>query len=95
MEENLTISVIIAERKYSLTIQKEDEEVIRKAAKMINEKLKEYGGSYAFRDKQDLLAMAALSHTTSLIQKESSVAYFNDDLLRDLSAIEQLLDEAV
>lgn len=95
MEETLTISVILAERKYSLTIQKEDEEVIRKAAKMINEKLKEYGGSYAFRDKQDLLAMAALSHTTSLIQKENSAAYLNQDLLRDLSAIEQLLDEAV
>lgn len=58
--EELTISVIIADRPYRLTIKRDEEEVIRKAAESINNMIKEYSSNYAFNDKQDLLAMVAL-----------------------------------
>jgi cell division protein ZapA (FtsZ GTPase activity inhibitor) len=56
----LSIKVVIASRTYPLTIKREEEEGVRKAAKLINDKIKEYEENYFVRDKQDLLAMCAL-----------------------------------
>ncbi len=56
----ISIKVTIAGRTYPLTIQREEEEGVRKAAKLINERVREYEENYTVRDKQDLLAMCAL-----------------------------------
>lgn len=56
----LSIKVIIAGRTYPLTIDREEEQVVRAAANQINEAIKALQESYAVRDSQDLLAMAAL-----------------------------------
>lgn len=60
MEELLSIKVTIANRQYPLRIARNEEEAIRKAAKTINERIKEYEQNYSVRDSQDLLAMCAL-----------------------------------
>jgi len=52
---------MIAGRTYPLTIKQEDEEAVLSAAKMINDKVKEFEINYSVRDKQDLLAMSALN----------------------------------
>jgi cell division protein ZapA len=57
----VSLKVLIAGRTYPLTVKKEDEQVVLDAAKMINEKVKEFELSYSVRDKQDLLAMSALN----------------------------------
>ena len=57
----ININVAIAERIYPLRIKTEEEETIRSAARMINEKIKEYHNHYAAKDKQDFLAMLALT----------------------------------
>lgn len=66
--EELTITVHIAERPYRLKIRREEEEVVRQAVKEINEKIKSYSNTYAFNDKQDLLAMTALHFGTLSIR---------------------------
>jgi cell division protein ZapA (FtsZ GTPase activity inhibitor) len=91
--EELSISLPIAERSYRLAIDKEHEELFRNAAKLIDKRIKDYSGSYAYKDKQDLLAMVALEYATGYLQ--------NDQLLTDkeatwkakLMAIDQALDE--
>lgn len=75
--DELTISVTIADRPYRLTIKKEEEETIRKAAKFINEKIKDYSENYAFNDKQDLLAMVSLQYATTSLNLEEQ--YKNKD----------------
>ena len=65
-----SISIIVADRPYKLVIEKEQEEVFRSAAKAIDNRIKEYSGSYAFKDKQDLLSMVALEYTVSYLQNE-------------------------
>ncbi|HEY0030305.1 MAG TPA: cell division protein ZapA [Bacteroidia bacterium] len=57
----ISLKVLIAGRTYPLTIKKEDEESVLNAAKMINDKVKEFEQNYSVRDKQDLLAMCALN----------------------------------
>ena len=57
---DLSIKVVIAGRTFPLTIDREEEELVRKATKAINEKVDEYVNNYAIKDKQDVLAMVAL-----------------------------------
>lgn len=60
MSDKLSIKVTIANRVYPLTINRNEEEQIRKAVDCINENVRQLESSYAVRDKQDLLAMTAL-----------------------------------
>jgi len=70
MEEKLSIRVNVAERFYPLKISRTDEEKIRKAARLINEKLLQYKQKYADKDLQDFLAMASLQFVIRLIECE-------------------------
>ncbi len=68
-----SINVTIAGRTYPLTIEREEEEHIRKAAQVINDNIKHLQDNYAVKDMQDLLAMTALEYSTDLIIKKGSV----------------------
>ena len=57
----ISLKVVIAGRTYPLTVKQEDEQSVQAAAKLINEKVKEFEQNYSVRDKQDLLAMSALN----------------------------------
>lgn len=66
---DLSIKLSIAGRTYPLTIKREEEEVIRKAAKQIDEHVRKLQQTYAVKDKQDLLAMTALQMTTHALKQ--------------------------
>ena len=91
--DELTISVKIADRPYRMTVKAEEEEVIRKAARLINEKIREYANTYAFNDHQDLLSMVSLWFATSALKAEESTGSVNDELLSGLQALEKVLSE--
>ena len=59
----LSIKVNIANRVYPLSVQRDEEEEVRKAATFINQRLKELEANFAVKDKLDLLAMLALELT--------------------------------
>lgn len=67
-EEEISIKVNIGDRFYPLRIKLSEEEKVRKAAKLINERAKFYIETYSVQDKQDALAMVALE----LASKEAS-----------------------
>ena len=50
--EELTITVNIADRPYRLKIKREEEEIIRKAVREIDARIKEYSEHFSFNDKQ-------------------------------------------
>jgi cell division protein ZapA len=67
-----TINVKIAERFYPLKIDKEeDEERIRKAGRLIDDRLFQYRQSYSNRDVQDLLAITALQFAVKILELEA------------------------
>lgn len=72
MEDKLSIKVNIAERYYPLKIDRDDEEKIRKAARLINEKVLQYKQKYVDKDIQDFVAMAALQFVIQNIELENS-----------------------
>ncbi len=88
-----TISVTIADRPYRLTITREDEEIIRKAAQTLNNTIKDYSSNYAFNDKQDLLAMAALEYATNSLKKENELTNVDKELAEKIKDIDMILTE--
>ena len=83
MDDKLSINVNIAERMYPLRVDRKDEESIRKAAKIINDKLIQYKQKYASKEVQDCLAMASLQF---VIQK------FDTEQRNDLSGMVEELE---
>ena len=59
-EEEISIKVNICDRFYPLRIKTSEEERLRKATKMINERAKHYIENFSVQDKQDALSMVAL-----------------------------------
>jgi len=72
MEDKLSIKVNIAERYYPLRIERDDEEKIRRAARLINEKILQYKQRYIDKDTQDFVAMAALQFVIKYIELEQN-----------------------
>lgn len=91
--EEITINIVIADRSYKLTVARADEEKVRKAAAMINERIKSYSAHYAFKDMQDLLSMTALQFATSTAKYESELNYRDQNLERKLNELNTLLSE--
>jgi len=73
MDDKLSIKVNVADRYYPLKIERKDEEKIRKAARLINEKVLQYKQRYLDKDVQDFLAMAALQFVTRVIEMEEKI----------------------
>ena len=93
--DELTITVTIAGRPYRLKIEKTEEEIVRKAVKQIEEKIKEFSSTYAYKDIQDLLAMVTIQFATSSLNYEKQVDFQDNHLINRLSEIEKVLSENI
>ncbi|NLN95833.1 MAG: cell division protein ZapA [Bacteroidales bacterium] len=93
--EKQAITVIIAGRPYRLTINKKDEEIVRNAAKLIETRMNVYSNNYAYKDQQDLLAMASLQFATSTLNYEKEADFRIHNLYNSLVEIDRLITEAL
>jgi cell division protein ZapA len=89
MDDKLSINVNVADRYYPLKIDRNDEEKIRKAAKLINDKVLQYKQRYSDKDIQDYLAMAALQFVIKLIECEDSNN--SSELISEINELDQWL----
>jgi len=74
MDDKLSIKVNLVDRYYPLKIDRKDEERIRKASRLINERVTQYKQRYADKDTQDFLAMAALQFVIKNLEFEEQVS---------------------
>lgn len=93
-QDTVNITVIIAARPYPLKVKKQDEAMIRKIVKEVNEKVNKFQLAYTTKDKQDCLAMALLSYAVDL-QKSKEQSSDNSQLSTQLSQLENLIDQAL
>lgn len=91
--EELSIRVTIAGRIYPLTIKRTEEENIRKAATLVNDKIKEYEENYSVRDKQDLLAMCGLQFAAKNLELDGKTLNEDKELAESLSEIESIVSD--
>ena len=86
----LSIKVTIGGRSYPLTINRSEEERIRKAVSEIDKNIKELKNNYAVVDMQDLLAMTALEYAADSVKQNSSVEF--DHLSKEIIQLRDELD---
>ncbi|MFO7755081.1 MAG: cell division protein ZapA [Bacteroidales bacterium] len=90
MDDKLSIRVNVADRYYPLKVSRDEEEGIRKAARMINEKVLQYKQKYVDKDIQDFLAMAALQYVIQLLGLEDKVE--DKDVSQSIRQISEKID---
>ena len=89
--EQLSIRLKIGNREYPMTIKKEEEELIRKVGKEINDKISSYKTKMNIDDPQDLLAMVAFDSYIKLSnQNKSSVG--SNQVLENLKEMNKSVD---
>jgi cell division protein ZapA (FtsZ GTPase activity inhibitor) len=95
MDDKLSIRVNVADRYYPLKVERENEEKIRKAARMINDKVLQYKQRYSDKDVQDFLAMASLQYVIKLNEEEERKGndHFPDAIKELIRKIDQVLEE--
>ena len=95
MDDKLSIRVNVADRYYPLKVERENEEKIRKAARMINEKVLQYRQRYSDKDVQDFLAMAALQYVIKLTEDEDKLSndYIPEALKELIKKIDAVLEQ--
>jgi cell division protein ZapA len=93
MQDLMTINVVIGDRTYRIKIEPQDEEVVRRTLRTINDKIIEYKTQFAGRDMQDYVAMVLLWYATQAMP--GGQGGLNTPVLDALSRIEQQLDKAL
>lgn len=90
----IPVNIIVADRSYRLKIEPEDEEMVRKTMKLINEKIIEFKTSFAGKDMQDYVSMVLLWFATEQ-QKPTPQMMFDNDEKVTLEKLEDLLNKAL
>ena len=91
MEQLIAATVVIGDRSYRIKCAPDDEEVVRKTVKTINDKIIEFKTQFAGKDMQDYISMVLLWFATDQITQMK--AELNDkNLSGELNAIELILD---
>ena len=89
--DEIMINITLMDKAYRLSVARADEEKVRKAATLINERVKFYAKHYAYKSDQDLLAMTALQFAATVLKYESEASFKDQHLERKLNEINALL----
>lgn len=91
MSELIPINIVIGDRTYRVKVSPEDEEVVRKTLKTINDKLLEFKTQFAGKDMQDYASMVLLWYATR--RQPGPDDEPSADLMESLNKLEGLLDK--
>ncbi len=94
-EEKLRISVHLAERKYMLSVLPSEEAGVRNAVEYLNQQIRDLATKYAFKDRQDILAMVALLNSNKMLEYEKNISFMNDTFVKKLYEIDALIDKTL
>ena len=88
----ISIKINIADRVYPLRVNMEEEEMIMRAAKIINDRIKEFQDNYAVRDKQDLLSMCVLHYATATLKADKKRVDEDTEVADKVYQLDQMLN---
>lgn len=93
--EELSIKIRIADRDYPMTVKSEDEERVRMASRLINEKLRSYREQFGIDDKQDLLAMVAFDSLVEKMTSEEGFQLVEQTIHEKVNHLNQLVSQSI
>lgn len=92
MPELIPINIVIADRTYRIKTEPEDEEIVRKTVKIINDKIIEFKTQFAGKDMQDYIAMVIIWYATQAAARNDANT---EDLKTGLQKLEAELNKAL
>jgi cell division protein ZapA (FtsZ GTPase activity inhibitor) len=94
MPELIPVNIVIADRSYRLKIEAADEEMVRKTANLINDKITEFRTQFAGKDMQDYVSMVLLWFATD--NKHSGMEQVKwQEISEKLSSLEKMIDKTL
>ncbi len=94
MADLIPVNILVADRSYRLKIEASDEEMVRKTAALINDKITEFKANFAGKDMQDYVSMVLLWFATE--QNQSGIDHVKwEEAASGLSSLEKLVDKAL
>ncbi|MDW3197556.1 MAG: cell division protein ZapA [Cytophagales bacterium] len=91
----LSIKLRIGNREYPMRVKSEDEERIRKAGKILNDKVKKYREQFGIDDNQDLLAMVAFDCLIEKMKNEEQAGSVDEVSTQQLAKLNQMISNAL
>ncbi|MDA0196211.1 MAG: cell division protein ZapA [Bacteroidetes bacterium] len=91
----LSIRIKIGNREYPMKVKTEDEERVRNAGKIINEKIKSYADQFGIDDLQDLLAMVAFDSLIGKMRSEEEIDNDNSAASNKVSQLNSLIGQVI
>jgi len=91
--DELSIRIKIAEREYPMKVKRTEEERMRVAGKLVNEKIKHYREKFGIDDKQDLLAMVAFDCLIEKMADEENQRGIDQTVVDKIQQLNQLVSQ--
>jgi cell division protein ZapA len=94
--ELIPINIVIADRNYRIKVAANDEEMVRKTIKKINDKILEFKTQFAGKDIQDYIAMVLVWYATQNNQGQAATpAPASEELLAAIEKMDRMVSEAL
>ncbi|MDQ2658128.1 MAG: cell division protein ZapA [Cyclobacteriaceae bacterium] len=93
--EELSIKIRIADREYPMKVKRTDEERVRTAGRLINEKLKSYREQFGIDDKQDLIAMVAFDCLVDKMAAEETHQVIDQTVFEKVKQLNHLVSQSI
>ena len=94
MSELIPVNILIADRSYRLKIEAADEEMVRKTATLINDKITQFKTQFAGKDMKDYVSMVLLWFATE--QNQSGIDHVKwTEAAEKLASLEKMVDKAL
>ncbi|MBB6001572.1 cell division protein ZapA [Arcicella rosea] len=91
MADKVPCNIVVAHEPFSLSVGKEEEEFVRKAAKLINEKMDSYRETKKVDSHQRLLAIVALDFVMSNLKFGAKHSDLQKSVMGKVSELDKLL----
>ena len=91
----INVNITVCDRIYPMKVNPVEEETVRKAATKINEPVRNFQNQYAAKDKQDYLAMCALTTMVENLNHSRNITITDRNLEEKLSVLNSQLDSAL
>ncbi|MGC4023413.1 MAG: cell division protein ZapA [Cyclobacteriaceae bacterium] len=93
--DELSVKIKIADREYPMKVKRSDEERVRVAGKLINEKIKTYRDKFGIDDKQDLLAMVAFDCLVEKMTDEENLQVIDQTVVEKVEQLNRLVSQVL
>ncbi|MCX6292929.1 MAG: cell division protein ZapA [Sphingobacteriales bacterium] len=93
-EEMIPVNILLGDRTYRIKTSRNDEEIVRKTVKLINDKIIEFKTNFSGKDMQDYIAMVIIWYATQNANLDNPSVLI-EQLTERLSKIEAQLDKAL